>query len=124
MEKTLIRGIALDDDICRITVTKVPDRPGIAFKLFSLLAKNNINIDTIIQNLNHDKKNDISFTVNKEDFDKTLEITKNFSKQFVISKKAYSPKELLKIGEFRLSKYIEESKALIEDKKVEKYITI
>lgn len=102
MEKTLIRGIALDDDICRITVTKVPDRPGIAFKLFSLLAKNNINIDTIIQNLNHDKKNDISFTVNKEDFDKTLEITKNFSKQFdsteVLYKKDVSKLSIIGTG--------------------------
>lgn len=102
MEKTLIRGIALDDNICRITVTKVPDRPGIAFKLFSLLAKNNINIDTIIQNLNHDSKNDISFTINEEDFDKTLEITKNFSSEFdsteVLYKKNVSKLSIIGTG--------------------------
>jgi len=102
MEKTLIRGIALDDDICRITVIKVPDRPGIAFKLFSLLAKNNINIDTIIQNLNHDSKNDISFTINTDDFDKTLEITRNFSSEFesteVLFKKNVSKLSIIGTG--------------------------
>lgn len=102
MEKTLIRGIALDDDICRITVTKVPDKPGIAFKLFSLLAKNNISIDTIIQNLNHDSKNDISFTIHNDDFDKTIEITQDFSDQFekteVLFKKSVSKLSIIGTG--------------------------
>jgi aspartate kinase len=82
MEKVLIRGIALDDDIVRFTVTKVPDKPGIAFKLFSILSKENIQIDTIIQNLNHDEFNDISYTVPVEDFEKTLDISTKFAQQF------------------------------------------
>ena len=82
MEKTLISGIALDNNICRITVTKVPDEPGIAFKLFSLLAKSNISVDTIIQNLNHDNKNDISFTISEENFEKANEICNTFSSQY------------------------------------------
>lgn len=89
MEKTLIRGIALDNDICRVTVTKVPDEPGIAFKLFSLLAKNNISIDTIIQNLNHDDKNDISFTTSCENIDKTLELCNDFSSNYETTRVLY-----------------------------------
>jgi len=86
MEKTLIRGIALDNNICRITVTKVPDEPGIAFKLFSLLAKNNINVDTIIQNLNHDKKNDISFTVSEDNYKNTVDICNEFASEYIETK--------------------------------------
>jgi aspartate kinase len=102
MEKTLIRGIALDDDICRITVTKVPDEPGIAFKLFSLLAENNISVDTIIQNLNHDNKNDISFTVSEENFTKTNEICYEFASKYnsteILSKKNVSKLSVIGTG--------------------------
>lgn len=102
MEKTLIRGIALDNNINRITVTKVPDRPGIAFKLFSKLSNKNITIDTIIQNLNHNKRNDISFTISDESFDDSLEICKKFSDQFedteVIFKKHVSKISIIGTG--------------------------
>ncbi|MGM0378410.1 MAG: aspartate kinase [Bacillota bacterium] len=102
MEKTLIRGIALDNNINRITVTKVPDRPGIAFKLFSKLSNANITIDTIIQNLNHNKRNDISFTVSDESFDDSLEICEKFSDKFndteVIFKKHVSKISIIGTG--------------------------
>lgn len=89
MEKVLIRGIALDNNIKRITVTKVPDKPGIAFKLFSILAQNNIQIDTIIQNLNHEKLNDISFTIESNDLDKVLSICEKFSNEYPPSEVLY-----------------------------------
>lgn len=102
MEKTLINGIALDNNICRITVTKVPDEPGIAFKLFSLLAKSNISVDTIIQNLNHDNKNDISFTISEENFEKANEICNTFSSQYeftkILSKKNVSKLSVIGTG--------------------------
>lgn len=78
LEKVLVRGVALDDDISRITVTEVPDRPGIAFELFSALAENHIAVDMIIQNLNHMSKNDISFTVTKADLEDSLDVIRQF----------------------------------------------
>ena len=52
------------------------------FKLFSILSKENIQVDTIIQNLNHDEFNDISYTVPIEDFEKTFKISTKFAEQF------------------------------------------
>jgi aspartate kinase (EC 2.7.2.4) len=69
MEKAQVRGVTLDEDIVRISVPNVPDKPGIAYKLFSSLINLNVHIDMILQNLNHDGFNDISFTVPIDDFD-------------------------------------------------------
>ncbi len=66
MEKLLISGVAKDEDIVRISVTNIPDEPGLAFKLFSILSAKNINVDIILQSIGRDKTKDISFTVNKE----------------------------------------------------------
>lgn len=65
MEKMLISGVAKDTEIARISVTGVPNNPGIAFKMFSKLSKKNINVDIILQSIGHDGKKDISFTVAK-----------------------------------------------------------
>ncbi|MBR1482171.1 MAG: aspartate kinase [Ruminococcus sp.] len=65
MEKMLISGVAKDTDIARISVTGVPNIPGIAFKMFSRLSKKGINVDIILQSIGHDGKKDISFTVAK-----------------------------------------------------------
>lgn len=72
MEKAQVRGVTLDEDIVRISVPNVPDRPGIAYKLFSSLINLNVHIDMILQNLNHDGFNDISFTVPVDDFETIL----------------------------------------------------
>ncbi|GAB6106204.1 aspartate kinase [Fusibacter bizertensis] len=72
MEKAQVRGVTLDEDIVRISVPNVPDRPGIAYKLFSSLINLNVHIDMILQNLNHDGFNDISFTVPIDDFELIL----------------------------------------------------
>jgi len=72
MEKAQVRGVTLDEDIVRISVPNVPDRPGIAYKLFSSLINLNVHIDMILQNLNHDGFNDISFTVPVDDLERIL----------------------------------------------------
>lgn len=79
MEKVYIRGASLDNKIAKISVLEVPDKPGIAFKLFSSLAEANIHLDMIIQNLNHDKVNDISFTVDIDDMENAVKIASSFS---------------------------------------------
>ena len=63
MEKMLIKGVAKDDDVVRIAVIGIPDRPGIAFRLFSLLATKKINVDIILQSIGRDGTKDISFTI-------------------------------------------------------------
>ena len=65
MEKMLISGVAKDTEIARVSVTGVPNIPGIAFKMFSRLSKKDINVDIILQSIGHDDKKDISFTVAK-----------------------------------------------------------
>ncbi len=63
MEKMLISGVAKDTDVARISVTGIPDEPGLAFKMFSKLASKDINVDIILQSIGRDGKKDITFTV-------------------------------------------------------------
>lgn len=81
MEQLFIRGVSLDSNIAKISVIEVPDRPGIAFQLFSSLADHQVHVDMILQNLNHDKVNDISFTVDEEDMEKAIEVASDFSQK-------------------------------------------
>lgn len=82
MEKVVVSGIAHDKNQAKITILKVPDRPGIAAKLFKAVADANIVVDMIVQNISSDgKATDISFTVPKTDAKKALELTEKISKE-------------------------------------------
>lgn len=74
MEQLLISGVTQDKNQARITLTKVPDQPGIAAKIFDPISEAGILVDMIIQNTRKGGKTDITFTVSKADFKKTLEI--------------------------------------------------
>ena len=74
VERMLISGVALDENAARISVMGLKDEPGIAFKLFNLLAKNNVNVDIILQSIAREKTKDISFTVNEEDVENAIRI--------------------------------------------------
>ena len=63
VEKMLIRGVARDNNVARLSIIGVPDAPGIAFKVFSALAKSKINVDIILQSIGREGTKDISFTV-------------------------------------------------------------
>jgi len=76
MEDIIVRGISHDLKESRITVVRVPDRPGIAAKLFKALGDNNIVVDMIVQNVSHKGFTDISFTVNKTDANMAEEIAR------------------------------------------------
>ncbi len=66
LEQVVVRGVTLDEDQVKISVLDVPDRPGVAAGIFGDLAKENINVDMIIQTSPHEKGvNDISFTINR-----------------------------------------------------------
>ena len=75
MEDIVVRGVALNKNEAKITICDVPDRPGIAAKIFKKIADANINIDMIIQNVSRTGYTDVSFTVMSRDLKKTLKIT-------------------------------------------------
>jgi aspartate kinase len=73
MEKIVVRGVALDKNQAKVTLVGVPDRPGVAAKVFRALALRSISVDMIIQNVSHGLDTpltDLSFTVEKPDVDK------------------------------------------------------
>ena len=74
MEKMLIRGVTRDNDVARIAVIGVENTPGIAFRIFSALAKENINVDMILQSVGRNGKKDIAFTVTKAHKDETIKV--------------------------------------------------
>jgi aspartate kinase len=63
MEQAIVSGIAHDRSEAKVTVNRVPDRPGVAAALFGSLAVAGVNVDMIVQNVSHDGSTDISFTV-------------------------------------------------------------
>ncbi len=74
MEKMIVSGVAADPDAARVAVVGLKDEPGVAFKLFNALAKQNINIDMILQSIGRHGKKDISFTCSDEDADLAKQI--------------------------------------------------
>ena len=76
MEKTHVSGVAKDKNVARIALVGLEDRPGIAFRIFSLLAKHNVNVDIILQSIGRNETKDISFTVSKDDMAKAVEVMK------------------------------------------------
>ncbi|MCI8416266.1 MAG: aspartate kinase [Lachnospiraceae bacterium] len=81
VERMLISGVALDRNTARISVIGLKDQPGMAFKLFNLLAKDNINVDVILQSIGRENSKDISFTVARDEADQAVEIlTRNMNR--------------------------------------------
>ncbi len=74
MEKTNIAGVAKDVSIARIAVVGLEHSPGVAFRIFSLLGKANINVDAIIQSIGRDESKDISFTLPRADVEDALRV--------------------------------------------------
>lgn len=62
VERMLISGVALDKNTARISVIGLKDEPGMAFRLFNMLAKEGINVDVILQSIGRENSKDISFT--------------------------------------------------------------
>ncbi|MFZ2737794.1 MAG: aspartate kinase [Burkholderiaceae bacterium] len=77
MEQAIVSGIAFNRDEAKISVLGVPDRPGIAYQILGAVAEANIEVDVIIQNLSKDGKTDFSFTVNRNDYAKAMDLLKD-----------------------------------------------
>jgi aspartate kinase len=76
MEQPIISRIAFNRDEAKLTVLGVPDLPGIAYQILGPIADANIDVDMIIQNVGHDGTTDFSFTVNRGDYSKALDLLK------------------------------------------------
>ena len=77
MEKVMVSGITYNKNEAKISVVRVPDKPGIAAKLFRPLTEAGINVDMIVQNISHDAHTDLTFTVAKGDYKRALELVKS-----------------------------------------------
>jgi len=77
MEEPIISGIAFNRDEAKITVTGVPDKPGIAYQILGPVADANIDVDMIIQNVGADGTTDFTFTVHKNEMNKALSILRD-----------------------------------------------
>jgi len=80
MEDVVVTGITLNKNEAKITVCDVPDKPGVAAKIFKELSSNGVNVDMIVQNVSHIRQTDISFTVTKAEAQKTLRITRRVAR--------------------------------------------
>ena len=74
MEKMHVSSIAKDKNVARLALIGLDDKPGIAFKIFSLLAKEKVNVDIILQSIGRDGSKDISFTVARDDVETATEV--------------------------------------------------
>ena len=77
MEQAIVSGIAFNRDEAKISVLGVPDKPGIAYQILGAVADANIEVDVIIQNISKDGKTDFSFTVNRNDYARTMDLLKD-----------------------------------------------
>ena len=74
MEQAIVSGIAFNRDEAKIALRGVPDKPGIAYQILGAVAQANVDVDMIIQNISKDGKTDFSFTVNRGDYAKTMDL--------------------------------------------------
>ena len=78
VEKMLISGVAKDKEVARVSIIGLPDRPGLAFKVFSKVSAANINVDIILQSVGRDGTKDITFTVAKDNAEEVEKILKDY----------------------------------------------
>jgi len=86
MEDVLISGVTVTKSEAKITICDVPDKPGVAARIFSQLAASDINVDMIIQNVSRTGQTDVSFTVMERDLAKTMKAAKAISKKIKAGK--------------------------------------
>ncbi len=74
MEEVLVRGVAFNKDEAQLTITGVPDQPGVAYKIVGPISDANIEVDMIVQNIGEDGATDFTFTVHRNDYDQAKDI--------------------------------------------------
>jgi aspartate kinase len=79
MEDVVVSAVTLNRNAAKITVCNVPDRPGVAARIFKELADSGVNVDMIVQNVSHLRQTDISFTISKSEALKAIKLTKKIA---------------------------------------------
>jgi aspartate kinase len=97
MEKVVVSGITYNKKEAKITIVKVPDKPGIASRIFKPISEANINVDMIIQNISEDGLADVTFTVAESDFKKALGVIKDVVKEIGAADVQYD-KDVVKVS--------------------------
>ncbi len=92
MEDITVSGVTLNKNEAKITVCDVPDRPGIASKIFKTIAEENINVDMIVQNVSRTGFTDVSFTILKTDLERTLQTAKKIASRIKAGDVLYDKK--------------------------------
>ena len=85
-EGVVVRGVSLDKNQAKVTLVAVPDKPGVAARIFKAIGDANINVDMIVQNISHGSPDklgatDLSFTVDKPDLLKAQKVIENLKKE-------------------------------------------
>ncbi|WP_317854000.1 aspartate kinase [Chakrabartyella piscis] len=89
MERMLVSGIAADKNVARISLIGINDEPGKAFEVFELMAKEKVSVDIILQSTSRDGKQDISFTIGKQDLDIAKAALEKHKKRLTVSEVQY-----------------------------------
>ena len=98
MEEVTISGIAFTRDEAKITLTSVPDRPGIAYQILGPIADANIDVDMIIQNTGVDGMTDLSFTVHRNEYAKTMDVLNEKVKSHVGARAVIGDAKICKVS--------------------------
>jgi aspartate kinase len=98
MEKAVISGVAFSRDEAKITLTRVPDRPGIAYQILGPVADANIDVDMIVQNISVDGTTDFSFTVHRNEYAKAMEVLNTKVRQHVGAREIVGDQKIAKVS--------------------------
>jgi len=98
MEKAVISGVAFSRDEAKITLTRVPDRPGIAYQILGPIADANIDVDMIVQNISVDGTTDFSFTVHRNEYAKAMEVLNGQVKEHVGAREIVGDQKIAKVS--------------------------
>ncbi len=97
MEKVLVSGVAYNKNEARVTIKKVPDQPGIASRIFEPVFESGIVVDMIVQNTSEDGLTDLTFTVPKPDFYKTMKLVSDTAEK-VGAEKVLGDQDIAKVS--------------------------
>jgi aspartate kinase len=98
MEKAVISGVAFSRDEAKITLTRVPDRPGIAYQILGPIADANIDVDMIVQNISVDGTTDFSFTVHRNEYAKAMDVLDTSVREHVGAREIVGDQKIAKVS--------------------------
>jgi len=98
MEKAIISGVAFARDEAKITLTEVPDRPGIAYQILGPIAEANVDVDMIVQNISVDGTTDFSFTVHRNEYEKAIRVLASNVKNQIGAKRIVGDPKIAKVS--------------------------